>query len=94
MVALPIDVVDALKEQRVRVAELRLVLGEAWTDLDLIFPTSIGTVVDPNNVRRRLKETAPGFPGSFHGLRHAFASAAVAVLPSDAAVAKVLGHAG
>jgi integrase len=93
IVALPVDVVDALKEQRKRVAAARLALGEAWSDLDLVFPTSIGTVTDPHNVRRRLKEAAPTFPGSFHGLRHAFASAAVAVLPSDAAVAKVLGHA-
>ena len=32
------------------------------------------------------------FPGSFHALRHAFATIAVAVLPSDAAVATVMGH--
>jgi integrase len=93
VVALPADAVEALREQRVRIASARLALGEAWSDLDLVFPTSIGTVTDPHNARRRLKEGAPGFPGSFHGFRHAFASAAVAVLPSDAAVAKVLGHA-
>ena len=32
------------------------------------------------------------FPGSFHALRHAFATTAVAVPPSDAAVAKGMGH--
>jgi hypothetical protein len=46
VVALPDDAVDALKEQRKRVAAARLAVGEAWADLDLVFPTSIGTVVD------------------------------------------------
>lgn len=91
-VALPADVVDALRTQRKRVAVQRLKAGDAWADLDLVFPTSIGTVRDPHNVRRELRKTAPTFPGSFHGLRHAFATAAVSLFPSDAAVAKVLGH--
>lgn len=91
-VALPSDVVDSLRQQRMRVAAQRLTVGEVWTDLDLVFPTSIGTVRDPHNVRRELRQAAPWFPGSFHGLRHAFATAAVSVLPSDTAVAKVLGH--
>lgn len=91
-VVLTADAVDALREQRTRVAAARLALGGAWADLDLVFPTSIGTVREPNNVRTDLRRVAPWFPGSFHGLRHAFATAAVSVLPSDAAVAKVLGH--
>lgn len=91
-VALPADAVAALREQRARIAEARLAAGTAWQDLDLVFPTSVGTVRDSHNVRKQLRQVAPTFPGSFHGLRHAFATAAVSVLPSDAAVAKVLGH--
>jgi len=91
-VALAVDAVEALREQRVRVAGARLAVGAVWTDLDLVFPTTIGTVREPNNVRTELRQVAPWFPGSFHGLRHAFATAAVSVLPSDTAVAKVLGH--
>jgi integrase len=92
-VALPADAVAALREQRARIAQCRLAAGSAWHDLDLVFPTSVGTVRDSNNARKELRQAAPAFPGSFHGLRHAFATAAVSVLPSDAAVAKVLGHA-
>jgi integrase len=91
-VALTADVVDELRHQSARNAEARLRVGDAWRDLDLVFPTSIGTLRDPHNVRRELKVIAPDFPGSFHGLRHAFATLAVSVLPSDAAVSKVLGH--
>lgn len=91
-VALPDDVTDAMREQRARVAAARLAAGPLWTDLDLVFPSAVGTVRDPNNVRTLLRATAPDFPGSFHGLRHAFATAAVSVLPSDTAVSKVLGH--
>jgi integrase len=91
-VALPADVVGQLRAQRGRVAASRLALGELWNDVDLVFPSAVGTVRDPNNVRSELRKAAPWFPGSFHGLRHAFATAAVSVLPSDAAVAKVLGH--
>ncbi len=65
-----------------------------WQDCDLAFPTSIGTAQDPHNLRRALKPLAmeAGFPGSFHALRHWFASIAVTLVP-DVTVAKVLGHA-
>lgn len=91
-VVLSADALEALREQRTRVAAARLSLGAAWTDMNLVFPTTVGTVREPNNVRTELRKAAPWFPGSFHGLRHAFATAAVSVLPSDTAVAKVLGH--
>ena len=71
---------------------MRLKAGNAWQDNDLALPTTIGTVREPHNVRSELRRAAPWFPGAFHGLRRTFATAAVSVLPSDAAVAKVLGH--
>lgn len=95
-VALPPLAVAALRAQRARVAELALAAGPLWVgEHDLVFPSERGTVWDVRNARKRFAPVAAaaGFPGSFHALRHAFASAAVAVLPSDAAVAKVLGHA-
>jgi integrase len=59
-----------------------------------VFPTSIGTARDPHNARTVLKPlaVASGFPGSFHALRHWFASIAVTLAP-DVTVSKVLGHA-
>ncbi len=95
-VELPPIAVAALRAQRARVAELALAAGPLWDGgHELVFPSERGTVWDVRNARKIFGAAAAraGFPGSFHALRHAFASAAVAVLPSDAAVAKVLGHA-
>lgn len=93
VVPLRSEVVKALRVQSKKVAKARL-RSAYWQDLGLVFPSSIGTVQDPNNVRRALKPhtTAVGFPGSFHSLRHWFASFAVTVA-SDVQVSKVLGHA-
>lgn len=91
-VALSPDVIVDLRRQRTTVAKGK-VKSAYWQEHDLVFPTSIGTVQDPNNVRRTLKPlaTAAGFPGSFHALRHWFASIAVTMFP-DVTVSKVLGH--
>lgn len=92
-VALTPEVVDELRKHRKATAAAR-VASAYWQDNDLVFPTSIGTAQDPHNVRRALKPlaAAAGFPGSFHALRHWFASVAVTLAP-DVSVSKVLGHA-
>jgi integrase len=89
---LPPEVVVSLRKQRARVARQQ-VASAHWVEVGLVFPTSIGTVQDPHNARRDFKVLAKsaGFPGSFHGLRHHFASVAVGQAP-DVSVAKVLGH--
>ena len=86
--------IGALNSQRAGVAAGKLAAGPLWVDHDLVLPSEAGTVWDSRNIRSRLRPitAAAMFPGSFHALRHAFATTAVAVLPSDAAVAKVLGH--
>jgi integrase len=92
-VSLTPELVTVLKAQRRAVAAAR-VRSAHWDDQDLVFPTSIGTAQDPHNVHRELKPRAmaAAFPGSFHALRHWFASVAVTLAP-DVTVAKVLGHA-
>ncbi|MFA7322838.1 MAG: site-specific integrase [Candidatus Nanopelagicales bacterium] len=92
-VAITPEVVSALKAQRKVVAAERM-RSAYWQDHDLVFPTNIGTAQDPHNVRRALKPlaTAAGFPGSFHALRHWYASMAVTLAP-DVTVSKLLGHA-
>ena len=92
-VALADGVIRALQTQSRAVAQARLKSAH-WVDLDLAFPTSIGTPREPNNVRRELKSYAvqAGFPGSFHGLRHWYASLAISREPL-AVVSKILEHA-
>ncbi len=93
-VALHDAAIAAFTAQRARVAATRLAAGPLWSDHDLVFPSELGTVWDSRNARKRLRPitAAALFPVSFHALRHACATTAVAVLPSDAAVAKVMGH--
>lgn len=93
IVPLAPDVVEVLRNQRRVVARMKMA-ARLWEDLDLVFPSTVGTPQDPNNVRKVLRPLAvrAGFPGSFHGLRHHFASLAVTDAP-DVTVAKILGHA-
>jgi len=90
---LPDEVMDALLHQRRMVARAKIA-AVIWQDHDLVFPTVIGTAQDPRNVRKVLRPLAAsaGFPGSFHALRHHFASVAVTTAP-DVTVSKLLGHA-
>src|SRR5438445_956931 len=47
---------DALRAQRTRTLELRLAAGTAWTDLDFVFPTAVGTPDDQANVYHQFKK--------------------------------------
>ena len=95
-VTLPAAVLEVLREQRRAVLE-RKVAASWWVDPDagVVFPTSIGTVHDPRNLRRDLAPIAAevGFVGSFHQLRHLYSSLAIAHGVSIERVSKELGHA-
>lgn len=88
--------VEVLREQRRVVAERQLA-AVAWVDdRGFVFPSEVGTPVDPRNLRKELRPVAErvGFPGSFHQLRHYAASVGLSVTAgNDAAVARMLGHA-
>jgi integrase len=44
------ELVELLRTQRARLAAQRLQLGEAWQEHSLIFPSGLGTPLDPDNV--------------------------------------------
>lgn len=88
--------VDALRAHRARQNEERLVLGEAWHDLDLVFTNSIGRPCEARNVIRKsykpLLERA-GLPYvKFHALRHTAASLLLSQGIHPAIVMQMLGH--
>jgi integrase len=71
-------------------------MGEHWADLDLVFPTSRGTLLDPANLRRALRTvTEKAGLGRWHPheLRHSAASLLSATGVALEEVADVLGHA-
>jgi integrase len=49
---IPRPVVESLKAHRACQAQERLAVGEAWTDLGLVFTTQVGTPLDPRNIYR------------------------------------------
>lgn len=94
LVALSSDACEVLRAQRKQVARMRLSAGRQWCDEDLVFPSSIGTPQDPNNVRSILRPTArrAGFPASFHALRHFMVSVAASSGTPIPVIAKLVGH--
>lgn len=95
--SLPAPVVTALQRQRAHQAAQRLVLGAAWQDSGLVFTTSIGTPLNPSNLRRGFERlTSAAGLGHWHPneLRHSACSLLSAAGVPLEHVADVLGHDG
>jgi integrase len=85
----------ALREHRVRQNERRLALGAAWQDNDLVFPTAIGTPVNPNNLARDYNRWVQqaGVPRiRIHDHRHTHASLLLQMGTDVKVVSERLGH--
>jgi integrase len=54
-IPLPSSVMQELKRHRIRQNEERLKRGAAWHQNDLVFPSEIGTPLNPPNVTRHFK---------------------------------------
>lgn len=94
-IPLPQLCVDALIARRRVQDEDRRVIREGWTELDLVFTTTIGTVVEPSNLRRSFNR-AIKLTGlrqiRFHDLRHTCASLLLAQGVPMRVVMEILGH--
>ena len=98
--ALPARAVEALRAQRLEQARERQEAGDRWVDLDLVFPSRVGTPMDRNNARRDFRAALARVPGidpdewAPRELRHSFVS-----LLSDSGVSleeisRLVGHSG
>jgi integrase len=94
-VSLPAFAVDALREQKIRQLEERLLAGARWQDHGLVFPSTIGTPMDARNLVKQyhaLLERA-GLPRKrFHDLRHTCATLLLIQGEDLNVVKEVLGH--
>jgi integrase len=89
--------VAALKAHRARQLQERLAWGGAWTDTGLVFTREDGTKLNPERLSDAfLKLVArAGLPRiTLHGLRHSYASTAIAAGVPIQVVSRRLGHAG
>ncbi len=93
---MPDLLIDALKTRMKAQSADRLAAGLAWTDLDLVFSTAVGTMVDPANSRRafrRVTEAAGLGRWHPHEARHSAVSILSATGVPLEVVADVVGHA-
>ena len=92
---LPALAVPVLERHRTRQASERLAVGPYWDDRGLIFPTTIGTPLEPRNVAHWFVKLR-GQLGldwlRFHDLRHACATFLLANGVDPRTVMEVLGH--
>jgi hypothetical protein len=85
-----------LKGHRVRQLEERLASGPAWTDTGLVFTREDGQVLHPEHVTKRFARLVrdAGLPSiTLHGVRHSYATAALAAGEPLKVVSERLGHA-
>jgi integrase len=95
-VVLPRLAVRHLQEHKQRQEDERRELGDAWQDHGLVFPSSIGTPIEPRNVNRRwdeLRKKAGLDWLRLHDLRHGCATFLLAQGVPPRAIMEVLGHA-
>ena len=94
-VTLPASAVAALHVQHDRQAFEREMGGERWREWDLVFPSTIGTPLEPSNVIHRLHRLLAdaGLPRQrFHDLRHCSASLLLAGGVAPRTIMGILGH--
>lgn len=89
--------ITALRKQKAQQAQDRLRAGSAWTDLDLVFASELGTPLRPSNIARRhlapVLAAAGCPPIRFHDLRHSHATLLLAAGENVKVVSERLGHA-
>jgi integrase len=90
-------VLALLRPQQRVVEELRTLAGTTWKENDLIFPSQVGTPIQPRNLVRHYKAALKraGIPTTitFHDLRHTAATRLSDVGAPQSIIAAVLGHA-
>jgi len=90
--------VEALHTHQLQQVTDRAVAGDAWRDLDLVFPNQVGLPLDPGNLRHRVLQpllAKAGLPHiRFHDLRHTAATLLLEQGVNPKIVCDMLGHAG
>lgn len=89
------NILNELRAHRRRQETEIIRLGKKWDDNDLIFPSSLGTPINPRNLVRDFKKflKRAGLPNiRFHDLRHTAATLMISHGVPVNVVSKILGH--
>lgn len=93
--SLPTQILNRLKDHRIRQLQYRLAAGDKWQDTDLVFTTLIGTPVDSKALLKSFQSSLhrAGLPKMrFHDLRHSCATILLAIGVAPRTVMEILGH--
>jgi integrase len=94
-VALSPSAVSVLESVKTRQIEMRLKAGPAWKQTDYVFTMDNGAPIDPDKLSHEFRHIVieAELPrGTFHGLRHSFATALLSANVHPAVVQSALGH--
>jgi integrase len=95
-IRLTAEAVEALRKHRIAQHQERLQLGSDWRDHGLVFCSSVGTPMNPDNFIKRqykpLLRRAELPYIRFHDLRHTFASLMMPHVKNPQIVQQMLGH--
>lgn len=94
---IPIDdeLIAVLRQHQGRQHKEREILGDAWKDHDLVFPSEVGTPISARNLVRHFQLTLKraNLPHMrFHDLRHTAGSLMLADHATMTDVSKIMGH--
>jgi integrase len=94
--ALPAVLVTMLKAHQRLQAEERQAMRDGWREHNLVFPSTVGTPMEPRNLSRQFKTAlkAAGLPETtrFHDLRHSCATFLIVQGVHPRVVMQILGH--
>jgi integrase len=94
---MPDLVIEVVKRHRDQQDKERVAAVDAWVETGLVFTTTVGTAIDPSNLRREFAElTRKAGIGHWHPheLRHSAASLLSAAGVPIEQISDVLGHEG
>jgi integrase len=95
-ITMPESIVKALRLDRARQIQERLIAGSRWQDHRLVFSTTIGTPIEPRSVvvdfKRILAKAKLPTTTRFHDLRHSAASLLLAQRVEMRVIMELLGH--
>ena len=95
LVSLPVFVMDALVDQKLRQNDTKERVGAAYGDRDLVFAREDGSPLKPNGFTASFRQAvkAAGLPDCGpHTLRHTYATLALAAGENPLIVSQALGH--
>lgn len=86
---------EKVKKHSERLQQERIIAGDQWQENNLMFPSKVGTPIDPCNLYKRFRKLTnkAGLPGiRFHDLRHTAASIMLSNGVAPNIVSRRLGH--